>query len=363
MNKISIGLSLVLILLTVSCKHKKSTEQTSSQKVDTVKVFVLNKEPISKIISLPAELIPWERSELNVKVTGYVREINVDIGDKVKKNQVLAVLDAPEFISNYAKSSAELLMADAKYRSSLDNFNRVRQAAAEKGVISDSELENAKNQMLSDSSALNAAKSGANAYAQLRNYLTIRAPFDGVITQRQVDAGALVSIGSKPLLVIENINRLKLRIAVPENYTGSLKASEVNFTVNAIPNESFKAIFLRRSNKIEATTRTEIWEYEYYNRSGSLKSGMFADVILKLQRSDSAFAIPYTALVTNLERNFVIRIRDNKTEWVDVKNGMSLSDRIEIFGSLEEGDLLVLKANDEIKPQVSFAVKKVNLNP
>jgi membrane fusion protein, multidrug efflux system len=358
MKRISFSLLLIIALLIVNCNTKKSKEQASSRSIDTIHVFVLKKGLINKKISLPAELIPLERAELYSRISGYVHEMNADIGDHVKINQVLAVIDAPEVIANYAKSYADLQAATARYSSSLDNYKRICKAADENGVISESEMEIVKNQMRSDSSALNAAKTGANAFAQLMNYMKIRAPFDGVIVQRQADPGALVSNSSKPLLVIENINKLRLRIAVPEIYSALLKTSEVDFTVNAIPNGTFRASFSRRSNHIDASTRTEIWEYEYSNSSGALKSGMFANAVINLQRTDSAFTIPFSALVTNLERNFVIRIRENKSEWVDVKNGMSLSDRIEIFGSLEEGDLLVLKANDEIKPDVSFIIKK-----
>ena len=93
----------------------------------------------------------------------------------------------------------------------------------------------------------------------------------------------------------------------------------------------------------------EVWSEQF---KGDLKSGMYGTANFNLHRSESSFLIPYSSLVTNLERNFVIRIRDGKTAWLDVKNGISLKDKIEVFGDLQEGDQLVAKANDELKERV-----------
>ncbi|MDZ7647796.1 MAG: efflux RND transporter periplasmic adaptor subunit [Cytophagales bacterium] len=172
--------------------NRKTVSQTGAPAPDSVEVFALKREAVSKTLSLPAELHPWERAEVYAKVEGYVRELKVDIGDRVKKNDVLLILDAPEVTANYAKSSADLQSAQSKYHTSRDLYKRTLSAAIEKGAVSDSEMERTKNQMLTDSANYEAAKSGANAYAQLKNYLVIRAAFDGVVTQRNVDPGTLV---------------------------------------------------------------------------------------------------------------------------------------------------------------------------
>jgi RND family efflux transporter MFP subunit len=356
MNRLVI---LFVIVAVAGCEDKKKTPPTTS--LDSVQVFVLKKELVTKTLSLPAELHPWERVELFAKVEGYVRELKVDIGSRVKKNDVLIIIDAPEVTANYARSSADLQAAQSRYNSSLDTYKRVVNAAKEKGAISDSELERVRNQMLTDSATHEAAKSAANAHAQLKNYLVIRAAFDGVITQRNIDAGTLVGKGSTPLLVLESLSKLRVRVAVPEIYTSAIpESTSINFTVDAQPSKKYSATLARKSNQIDSKTRTELWELEASNSNQELKSGMYGNVSFNLQRSESSFVVPYSAVVTNFERSFVIRVRDGKAEWIDVRSGISMSDKVEIFGDLQEGDQLLSKANDEIKVGQAVSPRKSN---
>jgi membrane fusion protein, multidrug efflux system len=335
--------------LFIGCDGKK-TSPGSSAAPDSVHVFALKKDSVTKRLSLPLELHPWERTEVYAKVEGYVKALKVDIGDHVKRNDVLMVLDAPEATANYARAAADLQAARARYRTSLDRYKRIVNAAKEPGAVSESEMESARNQMLSDSASYAAGQSGADAYNQLRNYLTIRAVSDGIVTQRNVDRGTLVGKGRQPLLIVENLTKLRLRVAVPEAYTSAIpESSSIVFTVDAQPSRKYAATLARKSNQIDPETRTELWEFEAANPRLELKSGMYGNVNFSLHRAETSFVVPYSAVVTNNERNFVIRVRDNKTEWVDVKSGINLNDRVEVFGDLQEGDQLVMRANDELK--------------
>ncbi|MBX2962390.1 MAG: efflux RND transporter periplasmic adaptor subunit [Cyclobacteriaceae bacterium] len=339
------------------CSEKKSTV-TAVGLPDSVEVFKLNKEQVAKILSLPGELHPWERAELYAKVEGYVKEVKADIGDRVKQNDILLVLDAPEVTANFAKASADLQAAQSTYHTSRDTYRRVVIASKEKGAVSENELERVRNQMLSDSASWEAAKSGANAYAQLRNYLVIRSPFGGVVTQRHVDAGTLVGNSSQRMMQVENLDKLRLRVAVPEAYSAALpETSSVNFEVDAQPGKIYSAVLSRKSNQIDLKTRTELWEFEVNNPKQELKSGMYGNVNFALQRSEPSFVVPFSALVTNLERKFVIRVRDGKTEWVNVRSGITMNDKVEVFGDIQEGDTLVLRANDELKSGVVVTTK------
>jgi len=356
MNSKSMNRSAILFFLAIliGCTDKKS-QPTSSVKIDSVEVFALKKELVVKMLALPAELRPWERAELYAKVEGYVKELKVDIGSRVKRNDILVIIDAPEVTANYARSAADLQGALSKYKTSLDTYKRMVSASREKGAVSDSELEKVRNQMLTDSATHEAAKSGTNAYAQLKNYLVIRAAFDGVITQRNVDPGTLVGKSQQPMLVLENLNKLRVRVAVPEMYTSAIpESSTINFTVEAEPSKKYSATLARKSNQIDSKTRTELWEFEVMNTKGELKSGMYGSVAFNLQRAEPSFAVPYSAVVTNLERKFVITMRDGKSKWVDVKTGINMKDRIEIFAELKEGDLIIQKANDEMNDGKEF---------
>jgi RND family efflux transporter MFP subunit len=150
-----------------------------------------------------------------------------------------------------------------------------------------------------------------------------------------------------------------VRVAVPEIYTSAIpESTSINFTVDAEPSKKYSATLARKSNQIDSKTRTERWEFEVSNSNQELKSGMYGNASFSLQRSEPSFVVPYSSVVTNLERSFVIRIREGTAEWVDVRSGISMKDRVEIFGDLQEGDLLLTRANDEIKTGQAVVPKK-----
>jgi len=235
-------------VLFAGCSQNNSKREVKPSKVDSVTVFSLKKAQIKKQIIFPAELTPLDRAEIYAKVSGYINELKVDIGDRVKKGEVMAILDAPEVVSNYAQINSDEQAARSKYLTSLDAYKRFLKASKVSGTIAAEEMEKAKNLMLSDSSAFEAAKSKLNANAQLKDYLTIRAPFNGIITQRNFDPGTLVgSNNSKPLLIVENIETLRLRVPVPEAYTMAIPdTSVIRFTVDAQPGKTFTAALSRK---------------------------------------------------------------------------------------------------------------------
>lgn len=344
-------LAILLNVLITGCEQNANNNVVSRPATkDSVAVFALQKVAVSKQLSFPAELIPIEKADIFSKVSGYVNTIKTDIGDKVKKGQVLATLEAPEMISNYAQANADVQSSRSKYLGSLDAYKRIVNASKVEGTIAAGELEKAKSQAMADSATLDAAKSKLAAYSELKNYLIIRAPFDGVITERNVDAGTLVGANNnKPLLVVENVETLRLRLPIPEAYTSSIPDSSfIHFTVDAQPGITYKALLSRKTGALNTSNRTETWEFLYKNNK-DLKAGMYANALITLKRNTPSFLVPSSAVVTNLEKHFVIRILNGKAEWVDVRNGISLNDNIEIFGNLHEGDQLVVRATDEIK--------------
>lgn len=356
------GLLIIIIItvfLSTGCKNKQTGEQILSVKTDSVGVFHLQKENITKEISFPGELLALERAEIFAKISGYLKDIKVDIGDAVKKGQVIAILDAPEMIAGYSQVNSEVQMSKSRFAGSLDAYNRIANAAKVDGTVSAGELERMKSQMMADSAALESAKSRLNAYSQLKDYLVIRSPLNGIVTQRNMDPGTLVGTGNtKPVLVIENNTILRLRLPVPEAFTSANPEGEsVHFTVDAYPGVVYDAKLSRKSGAINQSNRTESWEFIYPNKGNQLKSGMYANASIKFGRSSPSFVVPATAIVTNLEKRFVIRLKNGKTEWVDVRNGFVVDNRTEIFGDLSEGDTILLRGTDEIKPGIEFIPK------
>ena len=354
MKKSSINYFCAILVASVlfnACTSDNKEQQTKPVAQDSTTVFILQKQEVNKKFSFPSELTPLERAEIFAKVSGYIKTVKVDIGDKVQQGQVLAIIEAPEMLSNYAQASADVQFANSKYIASLDAFTRIENAAKVNGTVATGELEKSRNQMLADKAAHEATKAKLNAYAQLKDYLTIRSPFSGTIVQRNADIGTLVgTANNKPILVIENTATLRLKVPVQEAYTTALPDSSfISFTVDAQPDKKYFAKLSRKTGAINKDNRTETWEFIYNNSKQELKSGMYANATMKLCRSGTSFVVAPSAIATTLEKRFVIRLKDGKTEWIDVRNGMNTGDKIEIFGSLNEGDTLLMKATDEIK--------------
>ena len=349
----------LFVIVAAGCNQGDKKQEAKKPGVDSVAAFILQKSEVSKQVSFPAELTPIEKAEIFAKVSGYVNNVKVDIGDRVQSGQILAILDAPEMTANYAQANADVQTARSKYTGSLDTYKRILNASKTEGTIAANELEKVRSQMMADSSSLDAARSRLASIAQMKDYLIVRSPFTGIITQRNVDPGVLVgSSNTKPLLVVENTSSLRLRIPVPEAYTAAIPdTSFISFTVDAQPGITYKAVLSRKAGALNLTNRTETWEFIYPNKNNELKPGMYANASLKLGRKENSFVVPSTAVATNLEKRFVIKLKNGLTEWADVKNGVNLDDRMEIFGNLASGDTLLTRATDEIKANTKLIPK------
>ncbi len=351
-----ISLSIV-VCMAVSCKDNsksKETTGTTTTAMDTVPVFILHDTSVAKSVELPAELLPYEQSQLFARVQGYVKDMKVDLGDRVRRGQTLALIEAPELNTKQAEYQSAIEAAKAKYMSSNDMYERLSKAskANTPGIVAPVELTRARNQMAADKASYESARQLAQSYKQVAGLLVIRAPFDGIITSRNADRGTLVG-NNQVVLTVQNNRTLRLRIAVPELYNASNTATkQASFRVDAFPEKLFTATLSRKSGTIDPTTRTEQWEYKFDNKNNELKSGSFAYVKLNMERAGNSFIVAPGAIATNQERKFVIKIKDGKAEWVDVRQGMSTDKGIEIFGNLSNGDTLVVRATDERKPGI-----------
>lgn len=361
LNKIS--MLLFAVFAGWSCGESRQPEHatTAAPPEDSVAVMVLHNNLAAKKVELPAEILPFEQAPIFARVEGYVRELKVDMGDRVTKGQLLAVIEAPELQTRYAEYQAELQAAKARLQSSSDAFKRLQQAANAKtpGIVAPIDLEKSRNQYLADSAAYEAAIQLARSHQQVAGYLQIRAPFSGVITSRDADRGSLVGV-NHPLFALQDNSTLRLRIAVPEQYVSSGAAEqELKFRVDAFPSKYFTAKLYRKSEAIDPQTRTETWEYLVDNKQRELKAGAFAYAALAVERKDSSFFVPASAIVTNQERRFVLTVKQNKINWTDVRTGLQNELGTEIFGELQNGDTILIRGSDERKPGTS-GIWKVN---
>jgi membrane fusion protein (multidrug efflux system) len=319
---------------------------------DTVPVFILRADTLKKTVELPGELLPYEQTDLYAKISGFVRSMKVDIGDRVHQGQSLAIIEAPEVNTQFAQAESSIQAAKSKWTASKDNYDRLFRASqnSSPGIVAPVDLERSLDQMMADSATYEAALQQAKAYKEVLGYLYITAPFDGVITARKTDPGALVGVNT--MLLTEQYNRtLRLRVAVPEMYVASAgKGRNIMFTVDAYPERQFSGVLTRKTETVDPITRTELWEYEIDNSKQILKAGVFAYAKINITRSGSSYVVPASAIATTLERKFVIKVTQGKADWVDVRQGITTDTGVEIFGNLKTGDTLLVKSTDERKP-------------
>ncbi|NCI45050.1 efflux RND transporter periplasmic adaptor subunit [Sediminibacterium soli] len=357
---ISAGIAGMLGMLVTACNQQQVTASvTDKPKIDSVKVFVLTVDSAKKSIMLPGELIAFEHAEVRSKIQGYVRRLSADIGSRVSRGQVLALIDAPEINTRLLELNEKIKAADARYRSSKDYYDRLSLASHSDGVIAPLELQKARNQLLADSSEHNAAMLAARSYRQVGNYLAVVAPYSGIITKRNIVEGSFVGNPSdKPLFELENNTTLRLQVAVPEIYTNAVLLNNTgDLTTRSMPDKKIKAALVRKSGSIATETRSEVWEFAVPNPAGELRAGSYADVKLVFARKGVSLIVPVSAIVTTQERKFVIRASGGATQWVDVRTGFNLGDRQEIFGELSPGDTVVTKPTEELKAGTKIAIK------
>jgi len=275
----------------------------------------------------------------------------VDIGSEVHTGQLLMELEAPEIIQAVAQAKEKYAQAKAGYSIDKENYARLLEASKTAGAVSPLDLSSARAKMEADSSLANAEKSNWQIQQTMQEYLKVAAPFDGVITERNVFTGELVNAAAKdhPMLELKEIKRLRLKVDVPESVAGSFRKNDtISFYTSAFPGKMITGRIARLSMNINAQLRSERIEADIENKNKVLQPGMYADVILYSVGSFNAFSVPRSALVISTEGKYVIVVRNGKKIKVNVLTGNETRESIEIFGSIQPGDEVIEHANDEI---------------
>jgi membrane fusion protein (multidrug efflux system) len=353
-NKIlqSTALFFAALFFLSSCNSNKK-EAAVAEIEPKIETFLLEKEKLSTELRLPAELSGFQQVDLYAKVSSFVKILKVDIGSKVTKGQLLIVLEAPEISSQLAAAESKLKSMEAIYATSKSTYNRLYETSKVEGTISKNDLELANGKKNSDYAQYQAAIAGRKEVAIMRGYLEIRAPFDGIVTARNVNLGTYVGPAGKgsdlPLLTIQQQNKLRLAVAIPELYTGYLnKGDEMSFTVKSLP-DTFKATIERMSGALDLKLRSERVEMDVNNTHSNLLPGMVAEVLVPLNAKDSTFVVPKSAVINAAEGTFVIKVTHHKASRIAIKKGREMDDKIEIFGDLNLKDKLIKIASEETK--------------
>jgi len=351
----------------------------SSSAVTAVEVTRVVAQKLNTIVKLPAQLTAYEIVDVYPKVTGFVKWIKVDRGSRVRTGEVIAQLDAPELLAQRAEAESkfqsvesQLSAAQAKFTADHATYQRMSAAAKTPGVVAQNDLDVAQQTSQADQAnvealtkSAKAAQEALHAVSQLEAYLSITVPFDGQVTNRYVHPGALVGPGGgpgamTPIVQIQTLTRHRLVVPVPEyDAAGIPEGTEVSFTVPSFPGKTFKAPIARISGAVDVKTRTMPVELDVKDSKAELDPGTFCEVSWPVRRAYPTLFVPTTAVGSDLERAFVIRVRNDRADWVDVKTGVISGNLIEVFGDLAEGDTVTTRGTDQIRPGATVAPRLI----
>ncbi len=319
-----------------------------SETYPTAPIAVLNPQ---YQISVPAELKPYEQVAIYAKVTGFVKQIRVERGDRVKKGQLLAVLEAPEMQQQYLSDRSTEQKVYSDYLYAKQAYDRLVVASETTGAVAEIELDRAKSAMESAKSAYDASKAGTGHTSQLQEYLYITAPFNGIITQRNVSVGALAGKANYlPLFRVAQDDKLRLTLSLPEKHASSVYPEmPATFTISSQPGKIFDAKLSRTSGILDPHDRSLALEFDVSNSSGQLQGGDYAQVKLKLKRENPSNWVKSQSVLKTQSGKYVLTFNNNQVKRIAVNEGNRLDSLTEVFGNLSPNDKIIIKPSEEIK--------------
>ena len=375
-HRLSIASMLVTLAGPVGAQAPAPAPAPAPAAIEVVRV---TSKAVDRQVKLPGEFQPYLAVPIYAKLSGFVKRVPVDRGSTVKHGQVLVTLEAPEMLAQIAEAQSKAQAiglqkaeAEAKFAAAQTTYDRLKAASATPGVVAENDVnvaqktaEAAQALVRSYENSIKAAQSQVQTVKDLEQYLTLKAPFDGVITERNVHPGALVGpgTGATPLLKLHQVSRLRLVVAVPESLVGAMvKGARVAFTVPAYPGETFYGMLNLVAHDLDEKTRSMAAELDVKNPDLRLSPGMYPEVQWPVRRPQASLLVPPTSIVTTTERTFVIRVKNGLAEWVNVGRGARVGDLVEVFGALKDGDTIVRRGTDEVREgsKVNVAAPKAS---
>jgi membrane fusion protein (multidrug efflux system) len=344
----------------------------------TIEVVQVVEQSVNVTLSLPGELNAYQAVAIYPRVTGFVKTIRVDRGSQVRAGDLIAVLDAPELTAQRSEAQAKVQSAEAELgsvRSKADadasTYEKLRAAAATPGVVAGNDLVLAQKTVEADQARVAAAQQNIEAARQalqsvtdMERYSRITAPFDGVVTERNVHPGALVGPAggpgaAAPMVRVVEERRLRLVVPVPEAYTGGMTVgTEMPFSTASYPGRTFSGKIARIARAVDVETRTMAVELDVANQDGQLAPGTFCQVGWPVRRTKPSLMVPSGSVARTTGRTFVVRVRNGRTEWVDVQTGLASGPLVEVFGDLRAGDEVAVRGTDELRAGTEVHVKQ-----
>ena len=334
--------------------NQKPVDLTASgtKAANKYQIGKVSEKALSSSARLPGQLVPFNEVNIFPRVNGFVKQVYVDRGSIVKKGQLLISIEAPEMESQLQAANSRYLQAQENAVASKEKYERLKQAAQEPGSVSPLDIDNALSKMKADDAMASSERSNVASVKTMLGYLNIYAPFDGMIVQRNVSQGALVAPGKvtdQPMLILQDIHKMRLTVYIPEDYVDKVDLKQpVQFTFNAMPGQVHSASISRSANAL-GSMRSEAIEIDVANKNGQLKPGMYAEVSIPILSGSKSLLVPNAAIIRSTEHEYVITVKDNKANLIDVKEGLVNKDSTEVFGNIKVSDPIILHGNDEIR--------------
>ena len=379
----------------------RSSDAAAAEHIVYAAVAPVKRQTISTSLSIAGQFVPYQNVELHAKVAGYIKNIYVDIGDRVHTGEVLAVLEIPELVAQVDEAKAEVHHAEEEIqrahsevsRAEADTValhaNAVRLVNADKaqpGLIAQQELDDATAKDRASQARVDASKSALAAakqqlavaqadqqhYAALSNYSRILAPYDGVVTWRFSDTGALVQAGTSntsglPVVTVAQIDVLRLRLPVPESLAAKVRVGDPADVHIQATGETFTGKVTRFTGALDPSTRTMQVEIDVPNPNYHLQPGMYADVKLEANSRQNALTVPIEAVRRGENKTSVLVVDANdRVEPRDVQLGVESANAAEILAGLKEGEQVIVGNLGSYQPGESVRPRQAlftNSNP
>jgi RND family efflux transporter MFP subunit len=398
------GLFFPALICISACHSKGRTAEADAATIPSAAVVRVVRGSIARDLSLAGQFQPYQEVDVHAKVSGYIKHIYVDIGDKVHAGQTLAVLEVPELdaqlkgtVSALHRSKDEITRArhevgraESEHTALHADYLRLVQAsAAQPGLIAQQELDNAQAKDLSSEAKIDAAKAALSAAMQgadvsnadrervqdLNDYTRVTAPLNGIIVWRYADTGALIQAGtssdvqSLPVVKLSQSDLLRLRLPVPEDAVRFIhEGVEVNVVVDAV-NRTLKGKVVRFTRDVSLATRTMQTEIDVANQDLSLTPGMYADTTIELERVSNVLTIPVQAVVRIGSQSTVLVLDgQNRVQQRNVELGLQGTNLVEVKSGLSEGDQVIVggqsnyQAGETVQPKLeSLSASDVSL--
>jgi RND family efflux transporter MFP subunit len=373
------------LVLQSGCSKPAQVSASASPAVTRVAVAEVRRVSLTTELAITAEFRADQEVDVMAKVSGYLKKIEVDVGDRVSAGQLLATLEIPEMEDDLTKNAVTITRSQADLERAIQELKRaetVREmtqlsysrlnSVMEKrpGLVAQQEIDTIRNHDMVAQAQIAAAKAAMAAAEQsvrmnqadtariktLQNYTKITAPFGGVVTKRYVDTGAMIQAGTSshtqamPLVRIAQTHVLRLILPVPESVVPRLKiGGTVQVHVESL-GKNLSGRIARFSGQIQTATRTMETEVDVPNPRGTLVPGMFAQALLRLDERLNALSVPVDAIDHDKGRTVVLAVtREGILEPRDIVTGLETAERVEVKSGLAEGDLVVLGNRSQYK--------------